>query len=182
MIATKCLDGITISGFAAAAYAERDKLKTWKDNAKQFLDEGTFKKIDDKSLEDLVKRNFVNEVGDPKALKLDRSKGQVFVDSNTGFFVQCEKQELLDAFEWGKEKFRNYKGYLDQAKWFEHLGLPPRENGKFRTWAPDIPFEPYIGTRTICGMTLESIEYKYQPQPRKNSGMPLMSGHKNLYI
>ena len=73
-------------------------------------------------------------------------------------------KELQEAITWGEEYYKSHNHELSYDKWWDYLGLPPRKDGKYRVWGPKNPFEAHIGTRTIYGMTVSSIEYKNSPK------------------
>lgn len=173
---TKYLDGLAITGLTALAVSQQDKIKSMAKNAKEMLGEEKFVEFENKNLDDLVRRNFFGDDGEPLALRMRPGEGEVYVCTQTGALFQAQKRDI-EAIIQNAESYcaRNHELYED--KWFDMLGLAPdrRPNdGKVRCWGPKNPFKAHIGRRELFNgnMSCLSIEYDYQSQPPRVSGAP----------
>lgn len=170
MILSNVLSGAKIAGLTTAAALSQDKIKKLVENGKKIVGEEKWKDVEDKSLEDLVMQNFVTEDG-RVALKPDLSAGDIFLDTDTGALIQINKQDLLAAIDHAEDYCnRNHGLYRD--KWFEMLGVEYPTGSKVWCWGPKRPFKAWLGTRTICGMVVGSIEYEESPTSAWDAGIP----------
>lgn len=165
--------GIEIAGLSAVIMTQKDKIQSLVDRTKEMIGEEKFLQIENKSLEDLVMKNFINEGGDPKDITYkalrptgDASGMEVFLDTESGAMFLAKRQDLLDSFKWAEnEMVRSV--FLTQDKYCEHVGypLPDEPVKKCRAWGPKNPFKAHLGKREIFGMTLSSVEFDNKPQP-----------------
>ena len=178
--ASNYINGITITGLSAFAISQKDKLQSIAAHAKEMIGEDKFKEIENKSLEELVMKNFVYEDGESKGLtaralycQADRGEN-VFLDTESGAMFLATEEELLDGFKWAEnEVARN--GELTQDKWCEHVGYPKPDEpiNKCRAWTKKNPFKAHLGVREdFLGMTIRSVEFDNKAQPIDKNGVP----------
>ena len=175
MILSNCLSGATIAGLTTALAFEKDKVKSLITNGKEMFGEEKFKELEDKTLEDLISRNFFGDDG-PQARRLSPRDGTLVIDTDTATIFQISRKDLDDVLFYAKEYCSRCHG-LSQEKFFEMLGFveaPTRANAKF--WGPNCPFEAHVGNRSYLGAQFPSIEYKHLPTTAYKAGIP---GAKN---
>lgn len=171
MLLSKYIDGMAITGLTALAASNQEKLKKFGENAKKIIGEDKFKEIENATLEEKILGNFTTKDGEPIGFRVPFDhNGDLFVETQEGILFQMKRDELEEALTWLKDYCaRNHE--LGKDKYFSHLGIPydPKHKDKFEYWGPDNQFDAYIGQRTICGMTISTVEFRKNPRVRRST-------------
>ena len=172
MILCNYLNGAKIAGLTAALALSEDKLKKLVKNGKEMIGEEKFKDIENKTLEDLVRKNFMDDDG-PIIIRPSEGKGDgdIYVDTLSGaqFQFHGTEDELKDVLnDCGDICFRH--DGIPVSKYYNKLGIPtPPWVGGF--WGPNAPFRATIGRRELFGATFKTIELAYMPTDPKKAGV-----------
>ena len=174
MIASNAMNGAKIATLTTIAVANQDKLKKLAENGRNMIGEEPWKKVEDKTIDDIISENLFGEDG-PKVKRINPKAGNLFVDTNLEsarpLLFQVEEKDLKDALD-RAEKYYEMNGHtIDMCKYYEILGFPPAPEGsKWLVWGPKNPLKVHIGTRECGGITFPSLEYEHRPCSPKDAG------------
>lgn len=167
------LNGAKIATLTTALAFNQNKIKKLIRNSKEVIGEEKFKEIDDKTLEDLVKKNFVDEDG-PIVIRPDTSTpgmGDLYIDTYSGvqFQFRGTEEQLRQVFKRATDKSYGKAG-LPTSRFYSMLGIPTPA-WAWGVWGPNLPCMPHIGKRDILGATFKTIEFDYMPGTENDAGV-----------
>ena len=174
MIAANAMNGAKIATLTTLAVANQDKLKKLAENGKKMIGDEPWKKVEDKTIEDIISESFFGEDG-PKVKRINEKAGKLFVDANLEssrpLLFQIQEEDLKAALESAMNYYKLNGNVIDEFKYYEILGFPPAPEGsKYRVWGSNNPLKVHIGTREAGGVTFPSIEYEYPPMEPDKAG------------
>lgn len=169
------LNGAKIATVGAALALSEDKLKKTMKSAKEILPDDKVTELENKTLEKLVGRNFMDEKDGPIVIRPDTRTvgiGDIYVDSYSGIQFQFRgtEKELLEVFDRATDYCYRCHG-LSVAKFYSMLGIPT-PTWAWGHWGPNRPFKAHIEERKICGATFKTIIYDYTPGKLEEAGCP----------
>lgn len=169
------LNGAKIATVGAALALSEDKLKKTMKSAKEILPDDKVTDLENKTLEKLVGRNFMDEKDGPIVIRPDRRTvgiGDIYVDSYSGIQFQFRgtEKELLEVFDRATDYCYRCHG-LPVAKFYSMLGIPTPPCA-WGNWGPNRPFKAHIEKRELCGATFKTIIYDYTPGSLADAGCP----------
>lgn len=169
------LNGAKIATVGAALALSEDKLKKTMKSAKEILPDDKVTELENKTLEKLVGKNFMDEKYGPVVIRPDRTTvgiGDIYVDSYSGIQFQFRgtEKELLEVFDRATDYCYRCHG-LPVAKFYSMLGIPTPPCA-WGNWGPNRPFKAHLEERKICGATFKTIIYDYTPGSLADAGCP----------
>jgi len=169
------LNGAKIATVTAALALSEDKLKKTMKSAKEILPDDKVTELENKTLEKLVGRNFMDEKDGPVVIRPDTRTvgiGDIYVDSYSGtqFQFRGTEKELLEVFDRATDYCYRCHG-LSVSKFYSMLGIPTPP-WAWGHWGPNRPFKAHLEERKICGATFKTIIYDYTPGKLEEAGCP----------
>ena len=169
------LNGAKIATVGAALALSEDKLKKTMKSAKEILPDDKVTELENKTLEKLVGKNFMDEKYGPVVIRPDKTTvgiGDIYVDSYSGIQFQFRgtEKELLEVFDRATDYCYRCHG-LPVAKFYSMLGIPTPPCA-WGNWGPNRPFKAHLEERKICGATFKTIIYDYTPGSLADAGCP----------
>lgn len=167
------LNGAKVATLTTALAFNQNKIKKLVKNGKEVLGEEKFKEIDNKTLEELMQKNFMDEDG-PVVIRPDTrtpGMGDIYVDTYSGveFQFRGTEDELLQVFKRATDKSYGKVG-LPTSKFYSMLGIPTPP-WAWGVWGPNLPCIPRIGKRDLLGGTFKTIEFEYMPGTEHDAGV-----------
>ena len=169
------LNGAKIATVTAALALSEDKIRKGMQSAKELLPDSKVEELENKTLEKLVGRNFMDENGEPVIIRPDtRTPGDkdIYVDSKFGtqFQFKGTEKELQEIFDRATDYCYRCHG-LPVGKFYTMLGIPTPP-WAWGTWGPNRPFKAHIEKRELCGAVFKTIVYDYDPGTLAEAGCP----------
>lgn len=169
------LKGSKLAAATAMIALQEDKIRKGMQSAKELLPDDKVTEFENKTLEKLVGRNFMDEKYGPTVIRPDRSTvgiGDIYVDSYSGIQFQFRgtEKELLEVFDRATDYCYRCHG-LSVAKFYSMLGIPAPPCA-WGNWGPNRPFKAHIEKRELCGATFKTIIYDYTPGSLADAGCP----------
>lgn len=166
------LNGAKIATLTTALAFNKDRIQKLIKNGKEQIGEEPFKEVENKTLEDLVKKNFMDEDG-PIAIRPDTitpGMGDLYVDTYSGvqFQFRGTEAQLYDVFKRAADRSYGPAG-LPTSKFYSMLGIPTPA-WAWGVWGPNLPFKAHVGERKLLGAIFKTIEYDYMPGTEKDAG------------
>lgn len=165
MIGANAMNGAKIATLTTLAIANQDKLKKLAENGKKMIGEEPWKKVEDKTLEDIISENFFGE-GGPKAKKIDPNKRLILDPALEVIFQVDSEEDVQEALNNAERYFKNNGNKIWLTKYAEMLGfIDIPETAKLKCWGPNNPLKAHLGTRTLYNgtLTIPSIEHENMP-------------------
>lgn len=168
------LNGAKIATLTAAVAFNEDKIRKLVKNGKEIVGEEKFGEIENKTLEELVQKNFMDDDG-PIVIRPDTRTpgiGDIYVDSWSGvqFQFRGTEAQLIQVLQRAEDYCYRCHG-LNVSKYYSMLGIP-NPPWAWGMWGPNLPFKAHIGKRELRGATFKTIEYEYDPGTEKDAGVP----------
>lgn len=169
------LKGSKLAAATAMIALQEDKIRKGMQSAKEMLPDSKVTELENKTLEKLVGRNFMDEKDGPVVIRPDTRSigiGDIYVDSYSGtqFQFRGTEKELLEVFDRATDYCYRCHG-LSVAKFYSMLGIPTPP-WAWGHWGPNRPFKAHLEERKICGATFKTIMYDYTPGKLEEAGCP----------
>lgn len=169
------LNGAKIATVTAALALSEDKIRKGMQSAKEILPDSKVEELENKTLEKLVGRNFMDEKDGPIVIRPDTRTvgiGDIYVDSYSGTLFQFRgtEKELLEVFDRATDYCYRCHG-LPVSKFYSMLGIPTPP-WAWGSWGPNLPFKAHIEKRELCGAVFKVIVYDYDPGTLAEAGCP----------
>lgn len=169
------LKGSKLAAATAMIALQEDKIRKGMQSAKELLPDSKVTDLENKTLEKLVGRNFMDEKDGPVVIRPDTRSigiGDIYVDSYSGtqFQFRGTEKELLEVFDRATDYCYRCHG-LSVAKFYSMLGIPTPP-WAWGHWGPNRPFKAHLEERKICGATFKTIIYDYTPGKLEEAGCP----------
>ena len=169
------LKGSKLAAATAMIALQEDKIRKGMQSAKELLPDNKVTELENKTLEKLVSKNFMDEKDGPIAIRPDTRTpgiGDIYVDSYSGtqFQFRGTEKELLEVFDRATDYCYRCHG-LPVSKFYSMLGIPTPP-WAWGNWGPNRPFKAHLEERKICGATFKTIVYDYTPGSLAEAGCP----------
>ena len=167
MIAANAMNGAKIATLTTLAVANQEKLKKLAENGRNMIGDVPWKEVENKTIDDIVSEKIFGEDG-PKAKRIDKNNGKLFVDTNLEspymILFQMKEEDLQDALTKAMDYYKKNSNTIDEHKYYDILGFPPAPAGsKYRVWGPNNPLIVRIGKTDCGGVIFPALEYENKP-------------------